>query len=106
MRFFNPSSLQSSILFVVSFALIILTPDLVSSSQNRVALVIGNGSYRNSPLRNPVHDARTMRDLLTRAGFQVTKLENANKRELVNSINDFGFFSLTFFFPSLNTISP
>ena len=35
----------------------------VYSAQNRVALVIGNGSYRNAPLRNPVNDARLMRNL-------------------------------------------
>ena len=36
---------------------------------NRVALVVGNSAYKFAPLRNPVNDARTMRDLLKRAGF-------------------------------------
>jgi len=57
---------------------------------NRVALVVGNSAYKDSPLRNPVNDARLMRDLLTQAGFQVTLLENADKRELVNAIREFG----------------
>jgi len=60
------------------------------SSQNRVALVIGNGAYRDGPLRNPVNDARLMGTLLKKADFSVTILENANKNELINAISNFG----------------
>ncbi len=77
------------ILIILSIFLLTL-PSVVNSSQNRVALVIGNGAYRNSPLRNPVNDARLMRNLLRKAGFSVTSLENANKKELVNAIRSFG----------------
>jgi hypothetical protein len=76
---------------LILLSLLFLTfPTAVYSAQNRVALVIGNGAYRNSPLRNPVNDARLMRNLLRKAGFSVTSLENANKKELVNAIRNFG----------------
>ena len=76
---------------LILLSLLFLTcPSAVYSAQNRVALVIGNGAYRNYPLRNPVNDARLMRNLLRNAGFSVTSLENANKKELVNAIRSFG----------------
>ena len=48
--------------------------------------MIGNGAYKEGPLRNPVNDDRMMRNLLRKAGFSVTMLENARKNELVNAI--------------------
>ena len=76
---------------LISLSFLLLTcPSAVYSVQNRVALVIGNGSYRNAPLRNPVNDARLMRNLLRKAGFSVTIVENARKNELVNAIRRFG----------------
>ena len=77
------------LLILLSFLLLIF-PTAVYSAQNRVALVIGNGAYRNSPLRNPVNDARLMRNLLRKAGSRVTIVENARKNELVNAIRSFG----------------
>ena len=77
------------LLILLSFLLLTI-PTAVYSAQNRVALVIGNGAYRNSPLRNPVNDARLMRNLLRKAGSRVTIVENARKNELVNAIRRFG----------------
>ena len=77
-------------IFII-FSIFLLTfPSAVYSAQNRVALVIGNGAYRDAPLRNPVNDARLMRNLLRKAGFSVTIVENARKNELVNAIRRFG----------------
>ena len=59
-------------------------------SEPRLALVIGNASYRSSPLANPVNDARLMETALKNAGFQVLKAENANRREMQRMIRDFG----------------
>jgi len=39
---------------------------------NRVALVIGNGAYKENPLVNPVNDARAISNALTRFDFKVT----------------------------------
>ena len=77
------------LLIILSIFLITL-PSAVYSAQNRVALVIGNGAYRNAPLRNPVNDARLMRNLLRKAGFSVTIVENARKKKLINAIRSFG----------------
>ena len=62
------------ILIILSIFLLTL-PSVVYSAQNRVALVIGNGAYKECPLRNPVNDARLMSNLLRKAGFSVTVVE-------------------------------
>ena len=77
------------LLIILSIFLLTL-PSVVNSSQNRVALVIGNGAYRDFTLRNPVNDARLMRNLLRKAGFSVTIVVNARKNEMVNAISSFG----------------
>src|SRR5262249_40856272 len=41
-------------------------------SSDRVALVIGNSSYKVTPLRNPSNDARAMAATLGQIGFKVT----------------------------------
>jgi poly(3-hydroxybutyrate) depolymerase len=47
----------------------------------RVALVIGNDRYENVPgLQKAVNDARAVRERLTRLGFDVIHVENANRR--------------------------
>ena len=53
------------LLILLSF-LLLTFPTTVYSAQNRVALVIGNGAYKEGPLRNPVNDARTLKNVLTR----------------------------------------
>ena len=65
-------------------------PSAVYSAQNRIALVVGNGAYRDAPLRNPVNDARLMRNLLRKAGFSVTIVENARRKKLISAIRSFG----------------
>jgi len=56
----------------------------------RVALVIGNGGYRNAPLANPTNDARAVGDALRRMGFQVVSLENASLRQMNDAVRQFG----------------
>jgi hypothetical protein len=56
-----------------AFALISLTLAATTSAQaeKRIALVIGNGAYKNVPkLPNPTNDSAAMADLLHKAGFQ------------------------------------
>ena len=38
----------------------------------KIALVVGNGKYRQSPLKNPANDARAIGETLTGLGFEVT----------------------------------
>ena len=42
-----------------------------AASEQRVALVIGNSNYKDSPLLNPVNDARDMAQTLRSLGFEV-----------------------------------
>lgn len=59
-------------------------------ADKRFALIIGNSAYETLPLKNPVNDARAMAEALAECGFQVTILENANKRRMEESIRAFG----------------
>ena len=61
-----------------------------SAIEQRLALVIGNGSYRDAPLTNPVNDARAMATTLRDAGFTVIGRENASHAEMLGLIRDFG----------------
>jgi hypothetical protein len=65
-------------------------PESGLAPEQRVALIIGNGRYRSSPLLNPVNDARAVRDALQLMGFRVTLLENANMSEMSEAARDFG----------------
>lgn len=56
----------------------------------RVALIVGNESYANSPLLNPVRDASAMRDKLERMGFDTEVALNLKQGELIEAILAFG----------------
>ncbi len=58
--------------------------------ESRLALLIGNATYKSSPLKNPVNDVRLMESALTEAGFTVIKAENASRREMQRIVRDFG----------------
>ena len=62
----------------------------MTNATDRVALVIGNGSYKSAPLKNPVNDARDMATVLKKSGFIVTLKMNATKKEMENSVREFG----------------
>ena len=61
-----------------------------ASAEKRVALVVGNGAYRDAPLRNPANDARAIAASLREAGFEVILRENAGKQALERALADFG----------------
>ena len=56
----------------------------------RFALVIGNGKYREVPLKNAPNDAKAMADHLTRMGFDVTLKLDATRNEMIEAIRAFG----------------
>ena len=61
-------------------------------SQNRFALVIGNGNYRNreiSNLVNPVNDATDLAATLRDLGYNVTLKTNAGLMDMMNLVQDF-----------------
>ncbi len=62
----------------------------VQALQERLALVIGNAAYQNeTPLVNTLNDARDVATKLKALGFEVTKVENAGRRMLSRSVNQF-----------------
>ncbi len=76
------------LLFVV---LVLLEPWPVAQAAGRVALVIGNASYAERPLRNPPNDARAIAALLRKLGFAVTEktdLDLSGFRAQVNAFLD------------------
>jgi uncharacterized caspase-like protein len=59
-------------------------------TEKRVALVIGNGDYRNfQRLDNPVNDARGVATALTAAGFTVTLKLDATREQMIQALNAF-----------------
>lgn len=52
----------------------------------KVALVIGNGRYRDVPLRNPANDARAIGDELRTFGFDVTLKLEAGKAQMTAAV--------------------
>ena len=68
---------------------VIAQPDACYSA-SKWALVIGNGAYKEAPLRCPVNDATDMAKSLEGLGFTVAKLINANQQQIENAIRYFG----------------
>ncbi len=60
------------------------------SAEKRVALVIGNSAYKDSPLRNPINDADVVAATLKDLGFTILKGENLNQKETKQLIMAFG----------------
>lgn len=69
-------------------ALFVSVPAVAS---DRLALVIGNGAYRNiSALPNPINDARLMSRTLEDAGFRVTMITDADRATMERAVERFG----------------
>lgn len=81
-----------ALLCVCSLALAALWAPAFAQDVNeqRLALIIGNGSYKTAPLSNPVNDVRLMETVLKQSGFTVIKAENASLRETRRLVRDFG----------------
>ena len=79
--------LPSFVLALLALAAVSLTPAL---ADKRVALVIGNAAYvRVGKLDNPVIDARSVRDALSRLGFTIIYGENLDKSAMERRVADF-----------------
>ncbi|SDH18902.1 caspase family protein [Propionivibrio dicarboxylicus] len=62
---------------------------LPTASARRVALVIGNATYREAPLKNPANDARDIATALTRLGFEVILRTDATLPQMEQAIDAF-----------------
>lgn len=59
-------------------------------AERRVALVIGNASYAEAPLKNPVNDSRLIAQALRQQGFDVIERQNASKTQMEEAVIQFG----------------
>lgn len=80
---------QRKIPFIAFLLIVNLFWGLVSSSQERYALVIGNAGYDQSPLSNPVNDANAVSQALTEVGFDVTLKTDVNRQDMENAVRSF-----------------
>lgn len=55
-----------------------------------VVLLIGNGNYKARAWKNPIHNADDVAEALSKHGFGVTKIIDANRRKMKIAINQFG----------------
>ena len=60
-----------------------------STIGKRVALVIGNSSYKTSPLDNPANDAKDVAAALRGSGFETQELLNATKLQMLEATRAF-----------------
>ena len=68
----------------------IFAVDMSFATEERIALVIGNGNYRIARLNNPVNDAVDIAEALNQLGFTVTLKTNIGQRTMEQSIRNFG----------------
>lgn len=61
-----------------------------AASSKRIALVVGNARYGQSPLANPENDARLVTQTLLSLGFEVADHYNLSAREFKRVLRDFG----------------
>jgi uncharacterized caspase-like protein len=62
----------------------------VAIAETRVALVVGNGAYKNTgALANPLNDARDMAAALKASGFDVVEAFDADKRGMDGALRSF-----------------
>jgi uncharacterized caspase-like protein len=60
-------------------------------AEKRVALVVGNGAYKNLPrLDNPVGDAQAISELLKSVGFRVTEGTDLTREKMTALMREFG----------------
>jgi hypothetical protein len=78
-----------TILFVLLFASV-CNQATGHAGAKRIALVIGNSAYPESPLLNPVNDARLIAATLRELDFLVMEHLDADQKTMKRAIQDFG----------------
>jgi uncharacterized caspase-like protein len=75
----------------VAFALLLSAGSAWADTERRVALIIGNDSYKSlKRLDNGVNDARAMAAELKAAGFETVLKTNAGRKEMHAAVTEFG----------------
>jgi uncharacterized caspase-like protein len=73
---------------IVCFVFFLCTVQTADAAK-RTALVIGNGAYASTPLKNPVNDAVDMAKALRELGFDVIEKTDASKRDMILAVDEF-----------------
>lgn len=78
-------------ILIVSFLMLgMIQKDFTSLPEKRIALVIGNSTYEDVPLKNPVNDADSIANVLrNELNFEVIKVKNANFSDMNKAMNRF-----------------
>lgn len=72
------------------FAVVVVVGTSFAHASDRIALVIGNGSYAHaSTLANPINDATDLSQTLEQVGFEVRKLTDTDYNALRIALGDF-----------------
>ncbi len=79
-----------TVLFLFPLLSLILPAKEALALRPRVALVVGNSSYTQNVLKNPVNDATAIAEVLSNKGFDVILKTNVTKRNFEESIRQFG----------------
>jgi len=61
-----------------------------TGNESRLALVIGNSSYSDAPLANPVNDANAIAKTLQSLGFKVMLRTNVSQSQMRQAVREFG----------------
>jgi hypothetical protein len=78
------------VLFLVVVTAVLTFALTLAYAENRVALVIGNSSYRSvSALPNPANDAKAVTEFLSSAGFEVVSSADLTQSEMRQAISEF-----------------
>ena len=67
--------------------LLLLANNVLADNSRKLALIIGNSSYE-TPLKNPVNDAKDVSKKLKSLGFDVETLINASKKQMRKAVNN------------------
>jgi tetratricopeptide (TPR) repeat protein len=74
-----------------SIVCVLLLSSLGATAEQRIALVVGNGGYKNvQHLRNPPNDSTDLAASLEKKGFKVTLLVDATHEEMRSELIKFG----------------
>lgn len=73
----------------VMLSVILLLTSTVALSADRLALVIGNGQYRQASLQNATNDADDVARQLRSLGFDVTLKKNLNRKSIRGAFRNF-----------------
>lgn len=76
------------VLLLISIFIFPISPTS-AEQEKRIALVIGNGAYRHSPLPNPPNDANDIAAALRQTGFRVNKKINATRTQMREAVREF-----------------